>query len=68
MFDDNGLVFDLKEDIEIFNLSPNSLSLDDVDNNINYKYKNITPHYDEIKECIAPRDNTRVVNHFIKKW
>jgi hypothetical protein len=67
MFDDNGLILDLKEDIEIFNLSPNSLSLDDIDN-IDYRNKNITPHYDEMEECIAPRDNTRVVNHFIKKW
>lgn len=67
MFDDNGLVFDLKEDIEIFNLSPNSLSLDDV-GNIDYRNKNITPHYNEMEEYIAPRDNTRVVNHFIKEW
>ncbi|RJU16159.1 hypothetical protein DW039_02290 [Bacteroides sp. AF39-16AC] len=61
MFDDNGVVFDLKKYIDRLDFAPNSLSLDDMNN----KYKSTTPFYE--MEFVAPRDNTRFENPYIKK-
>lgn len=63
MFDKNGVLWEWKDNELFDSFSLNSLSLDDIDN----RHKKINPHCG-MEEFIAPRDNTRVVNHFFQNW